>query len=406
MAKRFQLYYCLKGMIGMRTVTKIASWIGATPFALYTVGFGALLFSIAYFGRRSGIIKVIALNLGVLVGGVAVCDLGYGWYQKIFTVKGDSEATGTYGTSPYFTPYPSRGYGMAKNASVTSKLVSKGTVVYDAVYSSDAMGLRKVPKHFPLDFQKANALLFFGCSFTFGEGISDDETLPALTQKVSNGRLETKNFAFHGYGPHQLLSIIENREDQSLSRLRAGEKVVGGVFQTITGHVDRAMGFSSWEDEGPYYVLDAAENLHKKELKYSRSLFRRLKYMPLIFSSSMLREIALTFDRFQVRVGMKAGEKLTAKIVKKAQDLFVERHKAPFLVIVWPSGVGEGNSPRFQRYAATLKDAGINALRIDEVIPDYFQKNTEYHLPIDGHPGPKINLLIAKYLEKRFDILK
>ena len=49
---------------------------------------------------------------------------------------------------------------------------------------------------------------FFGGSQTFGEGLNDDETIPALVQKKTRVH-RVYNYAYRGYGPHQMLRMIE-----------------------------------------------------------------------------------------------------------------------------------------------------------------------------------------------------
>ena len=52
---------------------------------------------------------------------------------------------------------------------------------------------------------------FFGCSFMFGHGVEDDQTLPYYFVREAGGTFEGFNFAGEGWGPHQMLREIENR---------------------------------------------------------------------------------------------------------------------------------------------------------------------------------------------------
>ena len=75
------------------------------------------------------------------------------------------------------------GYSLPKNYSYTSKLYKPdGTLCYDAEYTSDAYGRRSVAIR---SENPEKHLLLFGCSFTFGEGLSDSDTLQYQLQKAS-----------------------------------------------------------------------------------------------------------------------------------------------------------------------------------------------------------------------------
>lgn len=55
----------------------------------------------------------------------------------------------------------------------------------------------------------SGCVLFFDDSLTFGEGVNDNQTMPYRVGMRSAGALRVYNFAFHGYGPHQMLAQIE-----------------------------------------------------------------------------------------------------------------------------------------------------------------------------------------------------
>jgi hypothetical protein len=81
-------------------------------------------------------------------------------------------------------------------------------ILFDRICTIDSTGLRVAPpyRHDGL----AGTVLFFGCSFTFGEGLKDDETQPFQVGAQSGGRDRTFNFGFQAYGPHQMLAAMEH----------------------------------------------------------------------------------------------------------------------------------------------------------------------------------------------------
>ena len=93
----------------------------------------------------------------------------------------------------------------------------------------------------------------FGCSFTLGEGLNDDGTLPYyFTRELAFAR-PVVNLGFSGYGPHQMLKRIE---------LGMLDEVVSGpvqaaVYVALPSYVDRAAGKVWWDPVGPKYELDS-----------------------------------------------------------------------------------------------------------------------------------------------------
>ena len=65
--------------------------------------------------------------------------------------------------------------------------------------SVDKRGLRVEPPLAPSHGDRC--VLFFGCSYTFGEGVNDTETLPYRTGVLAEGLLRMINFGLHSYGP-------------------------------------------------------------------------------------------------------------------------------------------------------------------------------------------------------------
>ncbi len=124
-------------------------------------------------------------------------------------------------------------------------------LLFDDYYTIDPGGLRIAPPY-QKNGQEGTAL-FFGCSFTFGEGVRDDETLPYQVGIQSEGRYRTFNFAFEGYGAAQMLAAIEHG---IVSRdVDTGPRYA--FYVAIPDHVWRVAGRVAWGNHAPRYVLDS-----------------------------------------------------------------------------------------------------------------------------------------------------
>ncbi|MDQ1256669.1 MAG: hypothetical protein QG656_1268 [Candidatus Hydrogenedentes bacterium] len=116
----------------------------------------------------------------------------------------------------------------------TETVTLNGEPLFDATYTVDEHRCRVTLPQTAHDVD--SALLFFGCSFTFGTGVADDETLPS---QVAQRMLETRvyNFGGVGHGPHQMLALLQQGKLDEIVR----EKDVTVVYVFIPQHLDRSI---------------------------------------------------------------------------------------------------------------------------------------------------------------------
>jgi len=98
----------------------------------------------------------------------------------------------------------------ANGYSITHKNVFDDKVIFDTTYNFDSLYRRKVPGNPAENTDKF--VIFFGGSQTFGEGLNDWSTIPAVVQKNAPSH-RVYNYAYKGYGPHQMLKKLEKGGD-------------------------------------------------------------------------------------------------------------------------------------------------------------------------------------------------
>ena len=121
------------------------------------------------------------------------------------------ENTGDYAEYSNYIQITDTGKTARPGTYPRKKLTLDGEVIYEVVYSIGDDGFR-LTKNETLD--NSHRINFFGCSFTFGAGLNDDETLPHYVKKLLPD-ISVKNYGFHGYGIHEALAILQSKLDTS-----------------------------------------------------------------------------------------------------------------------------------------------------------------------------------------------
>ncbi|MDB4839497.1 hypothetical protein OAH74_06575 [Amylibacter sp.] len=183
----------------------ILAWIGPSypPVFFLRRSFVLLLLALTLFLILL-IIKFVALRvvftpiIAILLSLSVAEEISFKYLEKNRTYF----AHNTEFKRSYLKRVDGFGYRPNPGSYNAKKFISSGEVIYDVVYSIGDDGYRQdsVSKHFDA--------YIFGGSFTFGEGVQDDETISAF---LSNDHgIKVKNIGMHGYGLHQALYNIQN----------------------------------------------------------------------------------------------------------------------------------------------------------------------------------------------------
>lgn len=285
---------------------------------------------------------------------------------------------------------PELGYLNMPGAKITEGKTWKGEPVYRAVYATNQWGWRVTPNALP---ESAQPVLFMGCSFAFGQGVQDGETMAAAFERESGGAFRAYNFSAPGYGPHQVLRILERGiERQDLS----GKKPAAAYYIAMSDHVARAAGTRFWDQNGPRYEFGNDGGIaYRGRLNDGVSG----KARELLYKSEFVRRLAL----YHIAPSEEQERRYVA-IVRQAAKIFRERYGAPFYVLYWENK----NEPADSRRIAGLRAAGLDVITINQVFPDYGDKGSaKYLFTHDGHPLPEAQMqagrFLAQYLGKRYE---
>ncbi len=123
--------------------------------------------------------------------------------------------------------------------------------IYSVRYTIDEFGRRRVPGQ---NEKAPMAALFWGCSFTFGEGLDDQDTLPAFFANRARS-VVPYNFGVRGYAPNDM--IVRLRSEDTVRGIAQAKGVALYIY--LDAHVSRALGYLDnyvWTRTHPLIELD------------------------------------------------------------------------------------------------------------------------------------------------------
>jgi len=140
---------------------------------------------------------------------------------------------------------PELGYALNPGVRVSASRTMGDSALYRVTYTTTDDGVRRTRGNVHGD-----TWLFMGCSFTFGDGVEDDETLPSRFSEQLGWNANVVNLGVSGYGAHQVLRLLET------GRLGgAAPPVKHVIYQAIKAHVARTAGRFRWGLDGPAYRI-------------------------------------------------------------------------------------------------------------------------------------------------------
>jgi hypothetical protein len=122
-----------------------------------------------------------------------------------------------------------------------------GVPMYRVDYTIDSNLLRETRS-----VETGPTIVFFGDSFTFGEGLNDADTLPQVFADLLGRKQRVLNLGFSGYGPQQFLAELQTGRFDGV----IGAQPRLFIFMTMAEHSQRTACKPAWVRLGPRYALE------------------------------------------------------------------------------------------------------------------------------------------------------
>ena len=237
--------------------------------------------------------------------------------------------------------------------------------------------------------------VFLGCSFTFGEGVNDSETLPYKAGVYAN--IPTLDMGSPGYGIHQVYKLFLDKYASTDNRNRVF------VYTMIADHVLRASGLYDFS-AGPAFKLigDSLEyagqvpNVSYKAAWYA-SFFGCYSFIKdgIIHMQEAYRAKRVPADAYQKAYWM-----------IRHMDRDAKATGGHFLLLYWDFLSSDGDPNRYYRgllesELEQLRKDGVKIVRISDILDSQDQR---YYIPLDGHPNAMAYDTVARYLAERVNI--
>lgn len=254
---------------------------------------------------------------------------------------------------------------------------------FSSQYQITESGYRFTPS---ISSQTNKNILFLGCSFTFGEGVNDNETLPYYFQE-QNPTYKAINLGVSGYGPIEALDHLRRIDDIIPDSKSINAPI--GIFLFFSDHINRTALNSShmmWSVLRNLQVPILDNNNNVTDIKFLREAqpYKYLAYSLLqtsrFFRILFLKLAAENNPTNEMMKYSKEDEEYTFFVLKNIEKEFYKR---------FPKG-------KFYIYTLDYKRVAQAEIPLLNKDMNYFSGS---RLP-DGHYDAQGNRTLAKEISE------
>lgn len=262
-----------------------------------------------------------------------------------------------------------------------------GAEIYNAEYTIDSNLLRQTRS-----CESGPTIVFFGCSFTFGDGVADSETMPQVFADSLDGKQRVLNLGFTGYGPQQFLREMETG---------LFDPVIGQsklfIFLTAAWQAERTACKSYWTPHAPLYALENGRVAFKGACNEGPSLWLR----EWLENTAAYRVAIEPYRHKLTHNDIELYIKILLAAVNLAKEKYGVSTLVPYLRVddAYLQGTGFSDASIIKR----LQEGG--AIVVDASLKKEESAGVAISIVGDGHPTPFANraraILLKDYIEQR-----
>lgn len=387
---------------------KFLPWIVVAAIAVPALKYSTLPYlwifisssvALAIMASTDRVRRVWWVNLACITFGLAVAEY-YFWTQGYEASTEGQVDEGTF-AKQIFTPHPDLGWAPQPGTVARQRRSFEGKELYDVDYTIGQNGLRISSRS--ESPPEAECILLFGGSFTFGQGLEDQETLAWQISDQSKHDFRTYNLGVMGYGAHQMLSALQHGlVDKAVDCDR--ERVSHVFYQAISDHIRRSAGRAWWITRGPKYRLTEDGDVKLSGHFEDNDDYNEERSLAEMLGTQILKsEIynAIVEGKYLHKYGQDTID-LYIEIVHESRQIVRSKYPCAKLHVLWWDEDDIDN----RAVSDGLKQDGVDVHLISDILPNYEvdDLNETYRLhETDNHPNALANELIAEYVVR--DIL-
>jgi len=342
-----------------------------------------------HFSRKAKKTELIFLRIALITFVITLFEICALLHYRVFILNAEDAPRYNYGRTQYWVEDDELGFKPNPSVLINARKRMNSNVIYDTDYSftSDALRTTKSNKKPRCTF------LFFGGSRVFGEGLPDIQALPYQFSRKLNYNYNVLNYAFHGYGPHQMLRVLETgSSDLSKGKIAVIFYLLApDDLNKITGNLERFR-------RGPKYILKEGKLKYVGDLTGIGGIYNS-HYDFKNSVISLLRHSQLINSLFKFIMGENSEEldkhyELLLGVINEAGKLAREKYNSKFVIIL-QNEENSGNNMLIK-----LTKNNINYIEISRLLS---QDLGEHYFLQDGiNFNEKINNEIATGLANRY----
>lgn len=287
----------------------------------------------------------------------------------------------------YSGPHDVLGYAPIADHAGRARRVLDGETIYDVQYTIGPHGWRVMP---PVgDPPPEAAVLCFGCSFMFGEGMPDDAAMAWVLGEQLADSHRVWNFAFQGWGPHQMLAALAS----SIVADTIEGRPTHAFFLTSAGHAARAAGRRRWDTRGPRYAVQPGGGVTQVGTfaDLPQETYWERRWRKFRDKSWLVRTLR--------------GQPWQGALPEDI-DLWVgiTRQAAGQIETTWPGSrlhvlLWDTSPEADAAYARRLREAGVTVHRMSAVLEGLDEDWSRWALdPYDPHPSREAHAKVAAFM--------
>jgi hypothetical protein len=363
----------IPALLALLYVSELRHWLPAFRLFTFIIVFLALadVASLLRGKARDLLIVAASIALGLSIFEAAAMALEP---KRIVHV-----ATGLWG------PKPELGWGPQAPGRFHAERIDPktGGLIYSADYTIDENLLRQTKS-----CQSGPAVVFFGCSFTFGDGINDADAMPQIFADLFDRKQRVLNLGFEAYGPQQFLRSLETGQFDAV----IGRRPTLFVFLTAASlHTVRTSCKASFVLDAPRYALENGRPVYKGPCAAGANRSLRLWLGESAFYRVVVQPLSERPNHDDIETYV--------DILLAAVDLAREKYGVATLIpylrsdAAYLKGTGFDDDAIMKR----LQDGG--AYVVDASLVKDGAEGEALSIKGDGHPTPLANRLRASLLK-------